>query len=211
MTILALEFSSHRRSVALARHGIVLAEFAEQTLERGTNAFGLIEKTLAEAKISREEIEAVAVGLGPGSYTGIRAAIAIAQGWQLARDVKVIGVSSASAIAAQAQHEGVFGRINIAIDAQRGEFYQSLWEVTQTRLQECAALKIASNADIVSLLAAGKMCLGPEQNVRIYPTAARVAEMANGQINFVSADKLEPIYLREANFVKATPTRKSPA
>ena len=48
----------------------------------------------------REAIEAIAVGLGPGSYTGIRAAIALAQGWQLAREVKTLGVSSVAAMAA---------------------------------------------------------------------------------------------------------------
>ena len=94
MTVLALEFSSARRSVALARGGTFLAEAVEQTGGRGTNAFGLIEKALADAKIAREEIELIAVGLGPGSYTGIRAAIAVAQGWQLARGTKLLGVSS---------------------------------------------------------------------------------------------------------------------
>ena len=50
MTTLALEFSSARRSVALARGGEVLAEAMEQSGARGTNAFGLIEKALAAAK-----------------------------------------------------------------------------------------------------------------------------------------------------------------
>jgi tRNA threonylcarbamoyladenosine biosynthesis protein TsaB len=80
MTILALEFSSPQRSVAIARDGILLAE-ASEFGGRNTTAFGMIEKILAEAKIEREEIEVIAVGLGPGSYTGIRAAIALAQGW----------------------------------------------------------------------------------------------------------------------------------
>ena len=52
----------------------------------------MIESALAEAKIEREQIEVIAVGLGPGSYTGIRAAISVAQGWQLARGVKLLGV-----------------------------------------------------------------------------------------------------------------------
>jgi len=97
MTILALEFSSERRSVALARDGIVLSEAVEQTGGRATNALGLIESALATAGLSRDEIEVIAVGLGPGSYTGIRAAIAVAQGWQLARGVKLLGISSAEA------------------------------------------------------------------------------------------------------------------
>jgi tRNA threonylcarbamoyl adenosine modification protein YeaZ len=123
MMILAFEFSTAQRSVALARDGMVLAAAVETGGYRVTNAFGLTEKVLAQAKISREEIEVVAVGLGPGSYTGIRAAIAVAQGWQLARGVKLLGVSSADSLAAQAQAAKIFGRVNVVIDAQRGEFY----------------------------------------------------------------------------------------
>src|ERR1035437_6117737 len=97
MTILALEFSSEQRSVALARDGVVLAEACE--LGGGdTKAVAVIEKVLAAAKIAREEIEMIVVGLGPGSYTGIRAAIAVAQGWQLARGVKLLGISSAECL-----------------------------------------------------------------------------------------------------------------
>src|SRR5580704_7966632 len=124
MTILALEFSSPQRSVAVLRMGDtpVVAEAIEAG-GRNTTAFGMIEKVLAEAKIEREEIDVIVVGLGPGSYTGIRAAISIAQGWRLARGIKLLGVNSVEAIAAQAQVENFFGRVNVVIDAQRNEFY----------------------------------------------------------------------------------------
>src|SRR5471032_3024317 len=102
MTILALEFSSPQRSVAIARDGIVLSE-AGETGGRNTAAFGMIEKVLAESKIRREQIDVLCIGLGPGSYTGIRSAISIAQGWQLAREIKLTGISSVEAVAAQAQ------------------------------------------------------------------------------------------------------------
>jgi len=102
MTILALEFSSSQRSVAVARAGVVLAETTE-TGERGTNAFGMVETVLAAAKIGRGEVECIAVGLGPGSYTGIRVALSIAQGWQLASGVKLLGIGSVECLVAQAQ------------------------------------------------------------------------------------------------------------
>src|ERR1700733_9056448 len=108
MIILALEFSSEQRSVAIARNGIVLGEAMEMG-GRNTAALAMIEKVLAQAKMEREEIEAIAVGLGPGSYTGVRSAIALVQGWQLARGIKMTGVSSVEAIAAGAQAEKIFG------------------------------------------------------------------------------------------------------
>jgi tRNA threonylcarbamoyladenosine biosynthesis protein TsaB len=54
----------------------------------------MIEKVLAGAKVEREQIEVMAVGLGPGSYTGVRVAISLAQGWQLARGVKLLGMAA---------------------------------------------------------------------------------------------------------------------
>jgi tRNA threonylcarbamoyladenosine biosynthesis protein TsaB len=205
MTILALEFSSARRSVALAHSGVVLAEAFEQTDARGTNAFGLIEKVLATAEISREEIGVIAVGLGPGSYTGIRAAIAVAQGWQLARGVKLLGVNSANAIAAQAQAENVFGRVNVVIDAQRGEFYLAAWEISATARKEIAPLKIVPAAEIQSRQSAGEICIGPDVAKILFPSAAMIARLAEGRNDFIAGEKLEPIYLRETNFVKAAP------
>ena len=209
MTILALEFSSERRSVALAlaRGGTVLAEAVEQTGGRGTDAFGLIEKVLADAKIAREEIEVIVVGLGPGSYTGIRAAIAVAQGWQLARGVKLLGVSSVEAIAAQAQAQNIFGRVNVVIDAQRGEFYLSTWNISAAGRSEVSPLAIVSGTKVEALRAAGEIIVGPEQATQLFPPAARLAELSAGRDGFVTGDKLEPIYLRETSFVKAPPVR----
>lgn len=207
MTILALEFSSGRRSVALARDGKVLSEAVQQTNGRATNAFGLIEKALGEAGLEREAIEIIAVGLGPGSYTGIRAAIALAQGWQLARGTKLLGVSSVEAIAAQAQAERVFGQVNVVIDAQRNEFYLTTWEISATDCREISALRIVSAAKMVDRKVAGEICIGPGTGVIVFPSAAMVARLAAGRSDFIPGQKLEPVYLREPGFVKMTPIK----
>jgi len=204
MTILALEFSSDRRSVALARNGELLAEAVQQTEARATDALGLIEKVLASARISREEIEVMAVGLGPGSYTGIRAAIAVAQGWQLARGVKLLGVSSVEALAARAQAEKFFGRVNVAVDAQRGEFYLAGWEITASSLVEVEPLKIVSAAEVQSRMATDGLLVGPSAENVLFPSAAMVAQLAAGRNDFVRGEDLQPIYLRETSFVKSS-------
>jgi tRNA threonylcarbamoyladenosine biosynthesis protein TsaB len=204
MIILALEFSSGQRSVAVARGGIVLAE-ASETGGRATNAFGLIEKVLAESKIGREEIEIIAVGLGPGSYTGIRAAIAVAQGWQLARGIKLLGISSVEAIVARAQAEKVFGRVNVVVDAQRGEFYLATWEISETDRAEISPLKIVAPAEIEICRRAGEIFTGPQSGKIIFPNAAMIARLAARRIDFILGKDLKPIYLRETAFVKASP------
>ena len=90
----------------------------------------------------------IAVGLGPGSYTGVRAAIAVAQGWQLARGVKLLGVGTVEALAAQAQAEEIFGRVNVVVDAQRGEFYLGEWEISADRRVEAGPLRIVTAAEL---------------------------------------------------------------
>jgi tRNA threonylcarbamoyladenosine biosynthesis protein TsaB len=216
MTILALEFSSVRRSVALARGGDVLAAAAEAG-ERGTNTFGLIEEVLTTAKRTREEIEVIAVGLGPGSYTGIRVALAIAQGWQLARGVKLLGVGSVECLAAQAQAEKIYGRVNVVIDAQRGEFYLATYEVAAEGMKEAAPLKIVMAAEVESRATAGEILIGPEvtrwfpTGKTLFPSATMLAKLAVRRNNFSSGGQLEPIYLRATNFVKSPPARVRPA
>jgi tRNA threonylcarbamoyladenosine biosynthesis protein TsaB len=203
MMILAFEFSSARRSVALARDGTVLSEAAETGGYRVTNAFALTEKVLVDAKVLREEIEVVAVGIGPGSYTGIRAAIALAQGWQLARGVKLLGVSSVECLAAQAQAEKIFGRVNVAVDAQRGEFYLAVWEISELARREMLPLKIVSAEEIETRKLEGDVGVGPDTGRILFPSATMVARLAAGRPDFVAGEKLEPIYLRETAFVKS--------
>src|SRR5262245_61294087 len=129
MTILALEFSSDRRSVALTRAGQMLSRAAEQG-GRSTQAFRLIEQVLRDAGREREDVEAIAIGLGPGSYTGIRMAISIGQGWRLARGTRLVGISTTDVLAEQARARGIRGPLHIAIDAQRGEFYHASFVLT---------------------------------------------------------------------------------
>jgi tRNA threonylcarbamoyladenosine biosynthesis protein TsaB len=216
MTILALEFSSAQRSLAIAQGGEVLAA-ASETGERGTNAFGLIEKVLASAKIGREEIQVLAIGLGPGSYTGIRVALAIAQGWQLARGVKLLGIGSAECLAAQAHAEKIYGRVNVVIDAQRAEFYQASLEISAAGLEEISPLKIVAATVVESRACAGETLIGPEvtkwfpSGKILFPSATMLAQLAARRTNFSAGELLAPIYLRETNFVKAPSPRVPPA
>src|SRR4030095_7890747 len=98
MITLALEFSSERRSVALVREQQILAESA-RIGGRSTRPFVLIKEAIDSAGGPLKGIECVAVGLGPGSYAGIRQAIAVAQGWCMATSVRVSAVNSFAAIA----------------------------------------------------------------------------------------------------------------
>ncbi|HVU27864.1 MAG TPA: tRNA (adenosine(37)-N6)-threonylcarbamoyltransferase complex dimerization subunit type 1 TsaB [Verrucomicrobiae bacterium] len=199
--------------MAVARGNSILGE-AHETGGRGTNAFGLIERVLAETTIEREEVVAIAVGLGPGSYTGIRAAISIAQGWQLARGIKLIGISSVEAIVAQAHAEKIFGSVSVVIDAQRNEFYLATFKISTGERREIEPLKIVSAAEIQQRPNANEILVGPEiekwfaAGQTIFPAARMTARLAAGKTE-LGEEILEPIYLRETNFVKASAPGKS--
>ncbi|GIT77801.1 MAG: hypothetical protein Ct9H300mP32_1830 [Verrucomicrobiota bacterium] len=150
MKILAIEFSSDHRSVAVLDGGRLLAE---QTVTEGrdTAAVALIESALGQAKVGRLEIECIAVGIGPGSYTGIRAAIALTQGWQLALGVKVQGVDSLEALARGEQAGGRRGEVTLAVDAQRGEFYLARFELSDDGIRNVESTYLAKRKEYESL------------------------------------------------------------
>jgi tRNA threonylcarbamoyladenosine biosynthesis protein TsaB len=229
MRILALEFSSAQRSVAVLETDAgggtrAISEAVEAGSGPAMRPFGLIGAALREAGLEREQIEALAVGLGPGSYTGVRAAIALAQGWQLAQAagrrageerprVKVFGISSAECVAATAADAGMTGLVNVVVDAQRGEFYLARYalEATGWRLEE--PLRLAAREEVQARERAGEALIGPEvtrwfgSGRVVFPRAAVLARLALRCNPCERADALEPIYLRPTGFKKAAPTR----
>ena len=208
MKILAFEFSSDHRSVAVLDGERLLAE---QTVTEGRNtaAVALIESALGQAAVGRLEVDCIAVGIGPGSYTGIRAAIALTQGWQLALGVKVLGVDSLEALAKGEQAAGRRGEITLAIDAKRGEFYLAKFELTDDGIRNVESTHLAKRAEYESLCAAGHPVIGPGVGDK-FPAAEHVGLLADGRKDFVEASELSPVYLRQVDFVKAPPLHKIP-
>lgn len=210
MKILALEFSSAERSAAVFSDGAVRGA-ASATGGREVKALGLVESALRAARWEREEIGCVAVGLGPGSYTGIRAAIALTQGWALARPVKLLGVSSADCLAAQAQAAGWTGRVNIVMDAQRQELFLASYEISMANWSLVDPFHLLTADEEKERRQRGEIFAGPEVKGAgdrvLLPAATALARLASGRTDFVAPDALEPVYLRMTSFVKAPPPR----
>lgn len=201
MNLLALDFSTVQRGVCVSAGSG--KEAVVTTTDRAAGPLGLIQSALIEAGLQLEEIDALAVGLGPGSYTGIRSSIAIAQGFQLGRIVKLSGISSADVIAHSAAIEGEFA---VVIDAQRGEFYCATYRRTNDVVDQTSELRILSPDEIDRLKCP---IIGPEQHgITLFPDPGRLAQMAREQAAFVEGHRLEPIYLRPPEFKKAPPPRQ---
>jgi tRNA threonylcarbamoyladenosine biosynthesis protein TsaB len=226
MKILAVEFSSAQRSVAIIdsemSHGAgdllpgrVLGE-ARESGAQALQALSLVDQALQSAKLEREAVQAVAVGLGPGSYTGIRAGIALAQGWQLARQVQVRGVSSMECLAAGAFAEGWRGKAALVIDAQRHEFYYAVYEIADDGWKEISPLHLVGPQAVQEFAQGGAIVAGPEVDrwfpfgQVIYPRAGLLGRLATAHGVSGPGQVLEPIYLRETAFVKAPPPRELP-
>jgi tRNA threonylcarbamoyl adenosine modification protein YeaZ len=220
MKILALEYSSLQRSVAAvhARPDGTFVSLGErvETAARSTQALALVAQALSSAQIEREQVDCVAVGIGPGSYNGIRSAIALAQGWQLARGVKLLGISSIECLAAQAQANGQFGNVDIVVDAQREEFYLAAYTLERERRQELEPLRLATRREVEQRQKAGRLLLGPGVDHWFpgsrpdCPRAVTLARLALARTDFIAGEDMTPIYLRETNFVKAAPPRILP-
>ena len=207
MKILALEFSSQRRSVAVAESNPAFRVLGRATEDnpRGSNGMVLIDRALHEAHLTPAEIDLIAVGLGPGSYAGIRSAIAISQGWQLARGTRLLGISSVETVAHEAQRVGHLGEITIVIDAQRKEFYAARYNVTESDIASLDPLRITSLGALGepgNILGPGAARLVPGA-IDLYPAAAALARLATSRSDFRAGEDLEPIYLREVSFLKA--------
>ena len=220
MNRLAFEFSSTHRSVAVATTdaaGIarVLATESESG-GRAISALGMVERALRVAQIEREQIDGLAVALGPGSNMGVRISISLAQGWQLALGTPVLGVSSADCLAAQAHRAGWLGRVAVVADAQRHEIYLGLYEITAAGWRAAEPLRIVPVAEAAALDSRVDHWIGPEAT-RWFPRgrvlhadAPTVAMLAAGRTDFIPAAQLEPVYLRAVEFVKAPPPRVLP-
>ncbi len=226
MICLAFEFTSDRRSVAISDGDQRVLSQVVHDRGRTTPVFHMIEQALAEAQVARASIERLAISIGPGSYTGIRLAIAAAQGWHLATGIDVVAVDTFEALLRQTQRPAVAGPRVLCVNAQRQEFAVREWDG-----QGWAAPLHLESADLLlQRIIAGKAVFGPDLGTWIrglpststsselaaradaleaYPQASDVA-LLGANNNPVPPETLAPVYLREASFVKAPPHRHIP-
>lgn len=131
MKLLAFETATEACSVALFVDGAVIERFDLAPRRHAELALPWAEQLLADAGIAKSQLDAVAVGRGPGAFTGVRLGVAIAQGIALALDVPAVPVSTLAALAAQA---GTSAHILAAIDARMGEIYAGTFRGDGTNL-----------------------------------------------------------------------------
>lgn len=151
MPILALDTATLVSSVALATGDTLLAELTLQT--RKTHSERLmphVEMILALAEADRQAIEAVAVSIGPGSFTGLRIGLATAKALAYARQVPLIGVPTLEALAFGCAAPGAI--LASTMDAQKGNIYLAVYRCQPEGLEEMLPPRMTGMAEAIAVL-----------------------------------------------------------
>ncbi len=126
--ILAIDTATEACSVAIWNQGETRALFELCPREHTQRILPLVEQVLAESGLSLSQLDALAFGRGPGSFTGVRIGIGIAQGLALGAELPMIGLSTLQTMAQGAWRVSGAQRVLAAIDARMGEVYWGQFE-----------------------------------------------------------------------------------
>lgn len=121
--ILALDTATEACSAALWVDGEVYAVSEVCPREHTQRILPMVQQMLAEAGLTLTQLDALAFGRGPGSFTGVRIGVGVAQGLALGADLPMIGVSNLLAMAQGAYRLHQHQQVLVAIDARMGEVY----------------------------------------------------------------------------------------
>jgi tRNA threonylcarbamoyladenosine biosynthesis protein TsaB len=122
MRVLAVDTATEASSVALLNGDELLSRYAEGGLSHAQQILGMVEAVLAEAQVSLSMLDGIAASIGPGSFTGVRISVAVAQGLAFGAGLRVAPVSTLEALALQAMRSGAANAL-ACLDARMGEVY----------------------------------------------------------------------------------------
>lgn len=137
--ILNIETSTTNCSVSLSKEGetLVLKEDYNNNYSHAERLHNYIDKTLKEAKISLNDLDAISISKGPGSYTGLRIGVSAAKGLCYALDKPLISVATLKALAHQIKIDD--GVIIPMLDARRMEVYSAIFDSEYKQIRETQA------------------------------------------------------------------------
>lgn len=129
--ILAIDTATEACSVALWNQGETHALFELCPREHTQRILPMVQQVLAESGVTLNQLDALAFGRGPGSFTGVRIGIGIAQGLALGAGLPLLGISTLQTMAEGAWRVTGANRVLAAIDARMGEVYWGQFERQQ--------------------------------------------------------------------------------
>lgn len=213
MNLLALDTTLGACSAAVAKNDKdapeIFGVFELRERAHAETIMGQVTRALKDAGLSFDDLDALAVTTGPGSFTGVRVGIAAARGLSLATGLPVIGVSSLDVMARMALDDlkSPPERLAVAVDARRGEVYLGLYDASAKPLSppqalvpcDAAALLKNQKIPVVAGSGAGLIASDTEQELEsvlpdLQPDAATLARMALALEP--GNEPVRPLYLR---------------
>ncbi len=216
MRLLAIDTAASACSAAVWDEGNVVEKLRPMARGHAEALLPIILEVMRSAGIGFSDLDAVAVTVGPGAFTGLRVGLAVARGIGLASGLPCFGVSTLEAIAGSVDWKMADGRrLLVALDTKRGDFYTQLFlesrAVTPPAILSdtaCLNLAVAGHGlmlagDSCEILAATFSRDGIEVDVLAmppHPTAGQVAGLAAGRWSAGERPQAppSPVYLRSA-------------
>ncbi|OMQ11137.1 tRNA (adenosine(37)-N6)-threonylcarbamoyltransferase complex dimerization subunit type 1 TsaB [[Flexibacter] sp. ATCC 35103] len=220
--ILNIETATKNCSVSIAKNGetIVCKEIAEEGYSHAEKLHVFIEEAIAEAGLNVQDLNAVAVSQGPGSYTGLRIGVSAAKGLCFALNIPLIAIDTLHTLASQAKVSE--GKIIPMLDARRMEVYSEVFNAALEveRAIEAEVIKEDSFADYKETVYFVGDCadkckpvLTKENFVFLeeikFPSAAAMSKISYDKYqksDTVDVAYFEPYYLKD--FMMAPPSKK---
>ena len=210
MKLLAIESSSDIAQVALRYDGKFMVKSIEGVRDHSRNLLCLIDAVLAEADCSLSSIDGIVFNRGPGSFTGLRVACALAQGIGYAQDIAVYPVSSLASIVIAAREKYPNKPVLALIDARMQQLYWSFSAKNQVATIEHVGYPADIKCIESNIIIAGigfhaynpcfDISLLNKENIRILqgPCIVSMLQMVEqGQVAAVLPKDAQPVYVRE--------------
>ena len=219
-TILALDTSTPACSVALNINGVVLEDFRMAPRQHHGLILPMMEQVLEQAGLVLSDLDAIAFGRGPGSFTGLRISAGVVQGFAYGADLPVVPVSTLAAQALEACQKTGHPSWLSALDARMGEIYVAGYHINKVEghyLVECSFDERVAKPEILTSFECAYQGVGsgwlykdilsnvlPEPPAYILldvaPRAACIAQLAEAllaQGKVVTSYEAIPTYLRD--------------
>ena len=208
--LLAIDTATQAVTVAVHNGERVLAESSVvDPLRHGELLAPGIEAALHEAAVDVRDLTGIAVGVGPGPFTGLRVGIMTARTMSLALGVPVYGVCTLDVVAFAVRAVDADGPFVVATDARRKEDYWARYEHPAVRVSEPAVDRPADVATDLPTAGRGAAMYPDSFPHRIepeYPTAGDLASMVVSGAARVLAP--EPLYLRRPDVAEPAPRKR---
>ncbi|MFM5754032.1 tRNA (adenosine(37)-N6)-threonylcarbamoyltransferase complex dimerization subunit type 1 TsaB [Aeromonas veronii] len=196
LKILAVDTATEACSAALLVGDKLFSRWEEAPRDHTRKILPMVQAVLEDAGISLSDLDAIAFGRGPGSFTGVRIGISVAQGLAFGAGVPLIGISTLAAMAQGAYRLDGAQQVLTAIDARMNEVYFGRYELIDGRMQLVGDEVVSDPVALVDVrgkLAGPVTCVGTGFETYGETLSGLADELAVSQVRFPAAEDMLPL------------------